>query len=86
MLYVRINAEGSGLEPMTLSKPRTVRQDRLRGLDTAELIGQYDLAVSSSRGRYSNTAPRQKRINFIVDILSARADAGDEVAGEWLDA
>jgi len=62
----------------------TVRRDALQRLATPALIDQYALAISSYAGRFSNTAPRQRRINYIVDLLAARADAGDAVALEWL--
>ena len=52
----------------------------LHRLTTPDLIAQYDLAISTHAGRYTNTSPRQKRINKIVDLLSARADDGDAVA------
>jgi hypothetical protein len=61
----------------------TIRRDRLATLDTAALIGQYNLAISRPWGRHSNTMPGQKRINYIVDLLSARADAGDPIALRW---
>lgn len=64
---------------------QTVPQARLSRIPTTDLIAQYELAIGSSRGRYSNTAPRQKRINYIVDLLSARADAGDAAALTWLE-
>lgn len=57
---------------------------KLPGLDTTALIAQYDHAISTYAGRYSNTAPRQKRINRICDLLFARADAGDAEADAWL--
>lgn len=66
------------------TQPGAVPRARLHRLSTPELIAQYNLAIGSSRGRYSNAAPRQKRINFIVDILSARADADDRDALAWL--
>lgn len=65
---------------MTSATPKA----KLRGLSTAELIGQYELAISSYAGRYTNTSPRQKRINLIVDVLSERADDGDTQAEKWL--
>lgn len=64
----------------------TIRRDRLHKATTAELIGQYDAAISSHKGRNTNFSPRQKRINYIVDLISARADDGDAIALAWLDA
>jgi hypothetical protein len=61
----------------------TVRKDKLQSLTTADLIAQYQLAISSSRGRYSNTAPRQKRIDFIVYLLDQRADQDDADAVQF---
>jgi hypothetical protein len=63
---------------------KTVRRDRLDNLDTAELIGQYDAAISSYAGRCTNFSPRQKRIDYIVDLLSERADRDDSIALAWL--
>jgi hypothetical protein len=60
-----------------------IERRRLHLLATSELIVQYDLAISSYQGRLTNTSPRQKRINAIVDMLSARADAGDADALAW---
>jgi hypothetical protein len=62
-----------------------VPKHKLSGLDTPALIAQYDLAISSYAGRYTNTAPRQKRINHIVNLLDARADADDVDALAWFD-
>jgi hypothetical protein len=62
----------------------TVPRAQLEKLDTPALIAQYDLAISSYAGRYTDTGPRQKRINHIVDLLSDRADAGDADAITWL--
>jgi hypothetical protein len=61
----------------------TIRRDRLHALATAELIGQYDAAISSYKGRCTNFSPRQKRIDFIVNLLSARADNDDAAALAW---
>jgi len=61
-----------------------IRRDRLASQCTATLIDQYTLAISSYRGRFSNCAPRQKRINYIVDLLGDRADEGDIAALAWL--
>lgn len=61
----------------------TIAKARLHRIDTATLIAQYDLAISSYAGRYTNTAPRQKRINHIVDLLGERADQDDQVALAW---
>lgn len=62
----------------------SVRRDRLHALCTEALIAQYDLAISSYKGRFTNCSPRQKRIDFIVDLLSERADHDDPMALEWL--
>lgn len=62
---------------------QTIAKAKLATIDTPTLIAQYDLAISSYAGRYTNCAPRQKRINHIVDLLEARADAGDDVAIAW---
>ena len=56
----------------------------LHRLSTADLIAQYELAISSYKGRNTNCSPRQKRINLIVDMLSERADADDAEALAWL--
>jgi len=56
---------------------------RLQNLTTADLIAQYDLAISSHAGRTSNVGPRQQRINYIVELLSDRADLGDAEALSW---
>ena len=61
----------------------TVPRARLSSLTTEALIAQYDLALTSTKGRYSNYAPRQKRINFICDMLLARAESGDALADDW---
>lgn len=61
------------------------RKRDLPALTTADLIGQYDLAVSSYTGRMTNHSPRQARIDHIVDLLSQRADAGDPEALRWYD-
>lgn len=61
----------------------TIPRARLAQATTAELIEQYELAISSHQGRYTDTAPRQKRINYIVDLISARADNGDATALQW---
>lgn len=50
---------------------------------TADLIAQYNLAIGSTRGRYSDYAPRQKRISYIVDLLAARGDDGDAEVLAW---
>jgi hypothetical protein len=64
----------------------TVRKDQLAKLPTPELIAEYDIAISSYDGRFTNASPRQKRINYVVDLLTDRADNGDDTAQEWLDA
>lgn len=63
----------------------TIPFRKLAGLDTRTLILQYKLAISSYKGRNTNTAPRQRRIDYVVDLLSERADAEDAEALAWLD-
>jgi hypothetical protein len=63
----------------------TIPRARLAQATTTELIDQYKLGISSHKGRNTNVAPRQKRINYIVDLLSARADDDDVVALQWLE-
>jgi hypothetical protein len=63
----------------------TIPRDRLTRLNTAELISQYDAAISSYAGRCTNHSPRQKRINYIVDLLEQRADGGDSAAIAWFE-
>jgi hypothetical protein len=62
----------------------TIPARDLAKASTADLIAQYDKAVSSNAGRYTNTSPRQTRINLIVDLLAGRADKDDALAIEWL--
>lgn len=62
----------------------TVPKARLPKLSTPALIAQYDLAIGSYSGRVTNFSPRQRRIDHIVNLLSDRADAGDETALAWL--
>ena len=62
----------------------TIPARDLAKASTADLIAQYDKAIGSFAGRYSNTAPRQRRINLIVDLLAARADKDDALALDWL--
>lgn len=59
---------------------KTVAKAKLAGLSTTDLIAQYELGISSYKGRLTNVAPRQQRINYIVDLISDRADKDDEVA------
>lgn len=61
----------------------TIRIDRLKMAATVDLIAQYDKAISTYAGRLSNQAPRQARINYIVDILGERADCDDADALAW---
>lgn len=61
----------------------TIRRDRLNKATTAELISQYDAAISSHQGRNTNFSPRQKRIDHIVNLLSDRADHDDATALAW---
>ncbi len=63
----------------------TVAKARLTALVTADLIAQYDQAISSHAGRHTEHGPRQNRINHIVDLLADRADDGDPAALAWLD-
>ena len=62
---------------------KAIAKHLLARQDTPTLIAQYDEAISSYAGRYTNTAPRQRRIDHIVDLLEARADAGDVDALAW---
>lgn len=68
-----------------LGMTTTIAKARLSKIDTTTLIGQYNLAISSYAGRLTNCAPRQARINHIVDLLSDRADAGDPAALKWFE-
>jgi hypothetical protein len=52
-------------------------------LSTEDLIAQYNRAISSYAGRHTNSSPRQKRINRIVDLLIERAELGDIRARLW---
>jgi hypothetical protein len=62
----------------------TARPSAMEQLSTTDLIGQYELAISSNnRGGRVN---RQRRIDYIAGLLAARSDAGDEAAQAWLDA
>ncbi len=63
----------------------TIAKSKLAGLDTADLIGQYDRAISSHAGRHTNFSPRQERISYIVNLLTDRADHDDPVALAWFD-
>lgn len=63
----------------------TVPRARLTRLNTADLIGQYDAAISSYAGRCTNHSPRQKRIDYIVELLLQRADADDAAAIQWFE-
>lgn len=62
----------------------TVPAAELHRLFTPALIAQYELAISSHAGRYTDTGPRQRRIVLIVDLLAARAEDGDADAVDWL--
>ena len=53
-------------------------------MSTSDLIAQYELAISSLNGRFTDKAPRQNRINYIVSLIDGLADAGDADADEWL--
>lgn len=66
-----------------MTKTETVAKAKLTKLSTADLIAQYELAISSYSGRMTNFSPRQKRIDFIVGLLSDRADEGDTDALAW---
>jgi hypothetical protein len=68
-----------------LGMTTTIAKAKLTGCNTATLIEQYELAISSYAGRLTNCSPRQKRIDFIVDLLSDRADAGDPAALAWFE-
>ncbi len=58
----------------------TIAKAKLPRCTTAELIEQYELAISSYAGRCTNAAPRQKRISYIVDLLAER---DDELANQF---
>jgi len=62
---------------------KTTPAAKLASLSTEDLIGQYDLAISSYQGRLTNASPRQTRINRIVDLLEIRADDNDPAALAW---
>lgn len=64
---------------------KTARKNRLHTLSTTDLLAQYRLSISSYVGRYSNYGPRQKRIDYIVDLLDGRADDGDAEAVAWFE-
>lgn len=69
----------------TLAETKTIAKRDLAKATTAELIGQYDKALSFGyAGRYTNSSPRQKRINLICDMICDRADNGDAEAAAWL--
>jgi hypothetical protein len=61
----------------------TLPARNLPKVSTATLIVQYQLAIASHGGRYTDAAPRQRRINRIVNLLSDRADADDAEALAW---
>lgn len=63
----------------------TIAKARLPRCDTETLIEQYTLAMSSYAGRLTNHSPRQQRINYIVDLLSIRADRDDPAALAWFE-
>lgn len=63
----------------------TIPRAQLAQATTTELIDQYKLGISSHKGRNTNVAPRQKRINYIVDLILARADNDDAVAVQWFE-
>lgn len=63
----------------------TIPARDLHKATTADLLAQYDSAISTNAGRYTNTSPRQARINLIVDLLAARADDDDALAIAWLE-
>ena len=69
----------------TKAAETTVPKARLVNLATIDLIRQYERAISSYVGRFTNCSPRQKRIDYIVDLIDARADEGDDVALRWLE-
>jgi hypothetical protein len=62
----------------------TVPRAKLDTLATLALIEQYNEAISSHAGRYTDTGPRQRRIDSIVEELAARAEDGDCDAIDWL--
>jgi poly-gamma-glutamate capsule biosynthesis protein CapA/YwtB (metallophosphatase superfamily) len=63
---------------------KTAPRRSLKAMSTSDLIAQYELAISSMKGRFTEKAPRQNRINYIVELIDEHADAGDTVADEWL--
>lgn len=64
---------------------QTVARRDLAQLSTADLIAQYNQAISSYAGRCTNASPRQRRIDYIVDLLSQRADDDDQAALAWFE-
>lgn len=61
----------------------TTAKSKLHTLSTTDLIAAYDEAINSYSGRYTDTSPRQRRINYIVDLLVERGDDNDSVAAAW---
>jgi hypothetical protein len=62
----------------------TVPRDRLDALDTAALIEQYRAAIATRhRGPQSGPAGTLRRISYIVDLISKRADRDDPIALAW---
>ena len=57
---------------------------QLAELPTADLITQYNLAMNHGTGARTARSNRQQRINRIVDLIDARADADDAAAIAWL--
>lgn len=68
---------------MNATQVKTVRIDQLARVATVDLIAQYDKAISTYAGRLSNKAPRQARIDYMVNLLTERADHGDMDALAW---
>jgi hypothetical protein len=62
----------------------TAPRKSLKAMSTSDLIAQYELAISSMKGRFTEKSPRQNRINYIVNLIDEHADAGDAMADEWL--
>lgn len=63
---------------------------KLAKLTTADLIAQYDMAISrrvavfaGECSKNGGRSPQQKRVDRIVDMLGERADGGDADAAAW---
>lgn len=67
--------------------PSPIRKSQLSNATTATLIEQYDLTQANYGKRDNATGPTrlQLRINLIVDLISDRANTGDQVALSWFE-